>query len=551
MMVDIYKTIFGKVTSQSQPILGTTQQPNSAGGFVWQVDDWTRLQRFLVLGSEKGTYYISEQKLTRDNAEAVLRCIAEDGVRVVDEVVAISESGRAPKNDPALFVLAMCAAAEDEATRQAALKALPKVARIGTHLFHFMAYVETMRGWGRGLRRAVANWYNEMPAHQLSYQAIKYQQRDGWSHRDALRLAHPEAPTEAHNILYHWMVNGWQVVGDEPHPIEDVQQVWAFERAKQVQTVAEVVRLIHDFRLPWEAVSAQWLGQAAIWQALLPNLPMTALLRNLGRMTANGTLAALNEATNWVVSRLTNADAIRKARVHPLAVLVALNTYKRGGGVKSDLRWSPVAGIIDALDSCFYLSFDNVEATGKRIMLALDVSSSMGNPEIAGMTGITPRVGSAAMAMVTAQVEKKVVITAFSAGGIDYKRYGASRWPGYDAGISTLDLSPRQRLDDLVQVMTHLPFSGTDCALPMLYALDKGLEIDAFVIYTDNETWAGNVHPSQALQEYRRKMGIPAKLVVVGMAANDFSIADPADAGMMDVVGFDTVAPQLISDFIR
>jgi len=43
--------------------------------------------------------------------------------------------------------------------------------------------------------------------------------------------------------------------------------------------------------------------------------------------------------------------------------------------------------------------------------------------------------------------------------------------------------------------------------------------------------------------------GIDAKLVVVGMVANEFSIADPNDAGMMDVVGFDTTAPQLISDF--
>ena len=56
--------------------------------------------------------------------------------------------------------------------------------------------------------------------------------------------------------------------------------------------------------------------------------------------------------------------------------------------------------------------------------------------------------------------------------------------------------------------------------------------------------------PVQALQEYRRKLGIPAKLVVVGMTANGFSIADPNDGGMLDVVGFDAATPQLISDFI-
>jgi 60 kDa SS-A/Ro ribonucleoprotein len=70
-----------------------------------------------------------------------------------------------------------------------------------------------------------------------------------------------------------------------------------------------------------------------------------------------------------------------------------------------------------------------------------------------------------------------------------------------------------------------------------------------FVVYTDNETWAGKVHPSQALAEYRRKMGIPAKLVVMGLASNGFTIADPRDPGMLDVVGFDASVPQVLREF--
>src|SRR5262245_10084108 len=194
--------------AQSQPIQGAGQVRNSAGGYAWAVDDWTRLNRFLVLGSEGGSYYATERTLTRENAEAVQRCIQADGARVVATVVAVSDAGRAPKNDPALFALAMCAGLGDAATRRLALEALPKVARIGTHLFHFAAYVEGFRGWGRGLRQAIANWYNLMPVEQLANQAIKYQQRDGWSHRDLLRLAHPKTSDSTRNAVYHWMVNG-------------------------------------------------------------------------------------------------------------------------------------------------------------------------------------------------------------------------------------------------------------------------------------------------------------------------------------------------------
>jgi 60 kDa SS-A/Ro ribonucleoprotein len=92
---------------------------------------------------------------------------------------------------------------------------------------------------------------------------------------------------------------------------------------------------------------------------------------------------------------------------------------------------------------------------------------------------------------------------------------------------------------------------GTDCALPMLWALEKRVKADVFVVYTDSETWYGDVHPAQALQQYRERTGIAAKLVVCAMVANSFSIADPDDAGMLDCVGFDLATPNVISDFAR
>lgn len=76
------------------------------------------------------------------------------------------------------------------------------------------------------------------------------------------------------------------------------------------------------------------------------------------------------------------------------------------------------------------------------------------------------------------------------------------------------------------------------------------MPIDAFVILTDNETWSGKPHPAQALASYRKAMGIDAKLIVVGMTATGFTIADPRDAGMLDVVGFDTATPEIMREFI-
>jgi 60 kDa SS-A/Ro ribonucleoprotein len=193
-------------TPQREPIPGSRQVPNSAGGHTWEIDDWGRLDRFLVLGSEGGTFYTGERKLTIENAGAVSRCLVADGVRTVDQIVAVSDAGRAPKNDPAIFSLAMAAKLGDDATRRAAYAALPKVCRIGTHLMHFAEYAQGFGGWGRGMRSAVGSWFNAKSAADLAFQLAKYQTRDGWSNRDLLRLAHPRAATPSHD---RQAADGW------------------------------------------------------------------------------------------------------------------------------------------------------------------------------------------------------------------------------------------------------------------------------------------------------------------------------------------------------
>lgn len=519
-------------TKQTEPIPGTV--PNAAGGYAFPVDDWTRLDRFLVLGSEGGSYYATERALTRENAAAVIRAIAQDGVRVVDRIVAVSMAGRAPKNTPALFALALAMALGDEATKRAAGLALPQVARTGTHLFQFAEAVQGLRGWGRGLRRAVARWYLARPVDELAYQLVKYRQREGWSQRDLLRLAHPLTDEAARRDLFDWVCRG--TVTDALPAL-----VHGFTALARAADAAEAAALVRAHDLPREAVPTQHLDAPEVWQALLERMPLTALVRGLAKLTAAGVLSPMGDGLPLVLSALGDADRIRRARLHPIALLLALKTYASGRGERGRLVWEPVPQVVDALNAAFYTAFRAIEPTGKRLLLALDVSGSMGASLVAG-TSLTPRDAAAAMALVTAATEASWHIVGFSAAGDNWQ-----------AGtvMAPLTLSPSMRLDDAVRATSGLPFGRTDCALPMLYAAERGLKVDAFVVYTDSETWAGSVHPVQALRDYRRKTGIAAKLVVVGMVSNGFTIADPGDAGMLDVVGFDTATPAVIADFVR
>lgn len=200
----------------------------------------------------------------------------------------------------------------------------------------------------------------------------------------------------------------------------------------------------------------------------------------------------------------------------------------------------------DALDALFFAAFSGMQTTGKRWLVALDVSGSMGCGEVPGYPGLSPRVVSAALALTTLALERQVTVAAFTAGPDGL----GGRWGGGTPALTPLEVSPRHRVTEIAELTSRLPMGGTDCSLPMLWALEQKLPVDVFAIYTDSETWHGEVSPAEALRRYRREMGIPARLVVVGLRSSGFTLADPRDEGMLDVVGFDATSPALIGGFI-
>ena len=532
-------------TEQAHP----DQRKNNAGGYSFVVDKWCRLERFLILGAEGGTYYVNQRKLVRDNFKSLKECLAEDGVKTVEKIVAISDGGRAPKNDPAIFALAVAAADGNQATKQAALEAIPKVCRIGTHLFDFLSATQEFRGWGRGLRRAVAAWYLEKDAHRLGLQVAKYRQRNGWTHRDVLRKCGGEVAGDTHQAILRWVVSGIDGMGERTVKRGDSVKVYpaldpetlpriilGYEKAKAASNAREAAQIVRDYRLTHEMVPSEFLKSKDVWDALLESMPVFALVRNLGRLTANGNLEAFSDGQKRAVALLTDPVAIKKARLHPVAVLKALKQYALGRGGKGKLTWSPAAKVSAALEDAFYLAFDAVEPTGKNIVVGLDVSGSMDggwSGPIAGLPEITAREAAGAMAMVTVRTEPNHEVQAFS------------------SSLVPVDITDRDRLDTVIRKMSRIPFGRTDCSLPMRWATESKIPVDSFYVYTDSETNCNSMHPHVALEQYRQKMGRDAKLVVVGMTATKVSIANPNDPGMLDVVGFDTSAPAVMADFTR
>jgi 60 kDa SS-A/Ro ribonucleoprotein len=540
-------------TPQSQAIPGREDEmvQNNAGGIVFRTDPWMQLNRFLVLGTEGGSYYANERTMSVDNAKVAMKLIkGGDGVKVVQQVLDVSTGGKAYKQDPALYTLALAFTHGDEKTKSAVMEAFPQVIRIGTHLFTFLTYATSMRGWGRNLRTVVQKWYQDKDLKQVVFQATKYQQRNGWSHRDVLRTSHPKPRTDDEAAVFGYIVDkqkhdGWQTREGEP-----------FDYLRAVQSlhtgdckIEQAVQLIKQFRLPREVLPSEMLNSVQVWDAMLQKMPMTALIRNLGVMTSKDVLKPLGGRVQAVVEQLTNAEALRKARVHPIQILAALYTYQAGHGARGKLSWTPVPQIVDALDNAFYKSFETVVPTGKRYVIGIDVSGSMSMSDICGVPGLTPCIGAAAMAMMVARTEPANYIHGFA--GPDGGRGWGRRRDSDISGFRKLNITANSSLEQARRAAQDNNFGTTDCAVPMLWATQNDIEADAFVILTDNETWSGGVQPTQALAAYRKKTGIPASLAVVGMTSTGFTIADPKDARQMDFVGFSTDTPRVLADFVR
>lgn len=634
------------LTPQSQPLPGreAEQHLNAGGGYSFTVDEWTRLNRFVILGVGAGTMYQTQKDLVKQNAKVAEAAIAKDPRRVVDVVTDILSEGRAFKPEAGLFVLALVASyksdmaepaslphikalresiqkhplmvltngdlpksgdktelaylkalktaqaktrmSKDEramltteqkslsklqadyaqaltkaqaeydevlAVRSYALSKLPVVAKTPTQLYTFATYIQEMRGWGRSLRKAFANWYQDKKIETLALHAWKYKSRDGWSHRDLMRLAHPVTSDPVRAAIFTYLAKpdvsplskGLEALAESQpkrmsKAIREAQaplvQIAAAEEllhleGKDAKTVQKAAQLIADHRLTHEAVPGHLKAFPEVWEALAQDMPVVALVRNLNKMTSVGFVKPLSKGERLVVDMLHNKEAIARSKAHPMRFLIALKQYEKGRGDKGSLSWNPTANVKDALDSAFYAAFGNVEVTGRPMLVAVDDSGSMqGHYGATGNTILTPAEAAAAMALVTIMVEPNAHLISFAT----YAR--------------EVNYSRRSTLNSLMKMFGK--GEGTDTSIPIQYVLNNGMDVDAVISYTDNNTWAGRGHHSEYLKRYERKVGHAVRVVNVAMEANGSTDLDPNNPNAMELTGFDADTPAMISEFV-
>jgi len=651
---------------------------NYAGGYVWKLTQLEHVNRYLVLGGAKdmGNYYTQSSDINLECALSVLKMIRDPDpsqfVQLCALLKAVSVGGRAPKQEPVLLSLAAAIVfAKTPAEKQIAFETMKECVRIPTHMFMIAGFVRDLsmskpenkgKGWGAGFRKAISHYYTSRNGRDLAFQMTKYQNREGWTHADIIRMIHidpmtladdgarlmfdyvmmknsrkakvpsektlatlkasgkliipnpfkaltkeeflaklnsietPPIPTQktlaqftaaaaattAAPTALKSLVGGFvtavtsimpsaaapkpaptsaPAVADSDDDDEEGGSVakksgkkYHHQQLTQLQQVAHLLKhlhavheagesknaslacaLIRSGRLVREHIPTVLFGSREIWATLLETMPLEALLRNLGKMTQNG---VAGDKYKEIVARMTDQTAILKARIHPIKVLVASKVYKNGHGDLGSLSWVPNHFISNAFTQLYQLSYGTITPTGQSIMVAVDVSGSMSSA-VLGSKVLTCRDASIAMALLYLETEKNVSIVAFSDGLVDMSTPSRSQ------------LRRGMTIDQALSATSGMSFSSTDCVLPILHAIKHNLKIDAFIVLTDNETYAPNEHPQSALVRYRQLMGTQTKLIVIGMTGNCFTIVDPTDRKTLNLAGFDTSTPEIASMFLR
>jgi 60 kDa SS-A/Ro ribonucleoprotein len=532
----VYQFFFGnkqvQSTPQTQPIPGREAEmvKGKSSGYMFKADTWRRLRRCLLIGTANASYYATKWELTNDFVDVLEQAIKADPDRVASEIIYASD-GRALNNSTSIWALVLLSMDESAAAKKAFQEIFPQVVRTASHFYEWMNYTKSVRGFGKIVREAGKNWLAQGDTKTLAYQLLKYQQRHGFSNRDALRLFHVKPQTEDRDLLFKWVLNGWETLPDRS-PTASLNQIWWYEwlkrnpdRTKEAITKG---RLTHEMSAPVGKMDRD------AWQLLFEDMPIGALLRNLGSLTEIGVLAHSKENRAWKknldrVARILNSkEHLKKGRIHPIDILKALKTYKSGGSLgKSSKTWTPTPRIVDILETALELSFDAIEPTGKVFMHAVDISGSMSSYTVSSINLTCCEIATT-MALASAKAERNYMIRGFSTQFIDL---GINRSDSFSSAINKA---------------SNQNFGGTDASAAFSWIIKNNFYADVICLWTDCESWAGYKHPTQALAEYRQKVNPNAKAIYISLVPNNITLVDPKDPNSWDIAGFDPSTPRLI-----
>ena len=453
--------------------------------------DWRRLRRFLVLGTDGSAYRAGSRPAPQRYGALVERCLRGDGPRLVAEILAVRERGRAARDAPALFALALAAATGDLATRRAAQEALGDVARTSEELFAFVGYAGELDAWGRSLRRALGRWYGARSPDALGREAVACGAR-------SRRAQPPRRPADR--------LPGGPGAGR----VGRARPAAAMAGPRRPGAGAPAGR--RGFRAAAGRRRSRLRRRArARLPAAAPGAARRAPRLGRGLVGAARRHAAARAAAQPAADGVGGAARARLGRGRPRRDAVAspgargrrrsrAGRRPRGAArLPSAARPSPSPRSSRPSTTVFHGSLAHARAVGRaaaRRARRLAVDARRRRRRDAGRQPARGggRDGDGERRERDALRRRRLRRRGAAAAAPRRRRRSAV--PADAAAAASWRSSSRRgaRVGDVVAALSRLPAGDPDYALPMRVAADRGLDVDLFVVYTDSDALATETH---------------------------------------------------------
>ena len=467
--LSLFQTLAGK-------LLPSTNASNAAGAPAYAPTPKHQLAQLAHTGTLSQTFYANAEAQLDD----VLGLASQVEPKFLAQAAIHARQQGHMKDMPALLLAALSMVDTVMLAR-----AFPRVIDNGRMLRTFVQILRSgavgRKSLGTRPKRLVAAWLNQATDAQLMRAAVGQSP----SLADVIRMVHPKPVSPERQALYAYLIG-------KPFDVALVPEaVRAFEAFKR-----DATRPVPD--VPFQLLTAQPLTTEH-WQAIAKTAGWQMLRMNLNTFARHGVFKDRAYA-RLIANRLTNEQAIRKARVLPYQLMAAHTAV--GADVPDVIR--------EALQDAMEIALHNVPQIAGRVVVCPDVSGSMQSPATGHRRGAT-------------SVVRCVDVAALMAAAMLRVNRGARVLP-FEQDVVKLRLNPRDSVMSNAAKLAAVGGGGTNCSAPLALLNREQAKADLVIFISDNESWMDrHAGPGTGMMAEWNKLRIrnrDAKLVCIDIQPN-------------------------------
>ncbi|XP_073983919.1 RNA-binding protein RO60-like [Rhodnius prolixus] len=524
-----------------------------------QTDAEKKLLRILHYGCEEAIYVpgcrLQKKFYEEDKVNQLRSIIAEiEHEKLFDIIRKVMREKTSLYPDLILYVLAECA--RSEIKRPDALKAAEEMCTTAEYFLLFFKFAKAVSpyiGTGRACRRFITNWYLKKNSLELAEMVGETPSYRGWRHADLIKIAHIKSTDPATAAVLTYLSRGAKTMidmyGEDPKAKEVVSYLKNVDNFRKDGDEGSVIRTIETYMLTVSHLNFIHLKKKQVWIALLRRMPVDTLLDYIHllckyRMFRKGRMWD-QEFLTAVCDVLCNVNSIAETRLQPSRVFIDLCTYQFAPKYKLELAAKSLRRLaqkppaisyelVTNLEKLIIATYDNVEPTGLRYVIAVD-NSDMHKRRCAHLQYMMTSQAAAAIAVTFYVAEKQCDILLCQ-------------------GSTTTPLNFKTKKPKIADVaekfVTGERFqrSGPKYVLASLvWAVKQKKEVDVFIIIGTCLQFQGLVGK---VAELRSKLLVPNFRLVLCCLC-DTHHQPIKDNNILTVIGFDEKVCQVIARFAK